>query len=135
MACRAYRLAMSRSVNASRRVAILLAAAVALIASAEEPAANAGSNAALPASLIVGASQEALSTLSRIEDSMREDAELSRIAQALPADERAVARLQSVPAEASQRLAADRDLYDLDRDVRHVEERLSAADQILAARG
>jgi len=122
-------------VRASQRVAILLAAAGALIATAKEPAANAGSNAAIPAPLVVGASQEALSALSRIEDSMREDAELNRIAQALPADERAVARLQSVPAEASQRLAADRDLYDLDRDVRRVEDRLSAEDQILAARG
>src|SRR5215472_12306037 len=114
MACRAYRFATSRSVNASRRVAILLAAAVALIASAEEPAANAGSNAAIPAPLVVGASEEALSALSRIENGMREDAELNRIAQELPNDERTVARLQGVPAEASQRLAADRELFDLD---------------------
>src|SRR5262252_249679 len=135
MACRAYRFGTSRSVNASRRVAILLAAAVALIARAKEPGPNTGSNAAIPAPLVVGASQEALSALSRIEDNMREDAELNRIAQALPADERAVARLQSVPAEAGRRLAADRDLYDLDRDVRRVEDRLSAEDEVLAARG
>jgi len=118
-----------------RRWTVIFAAAVALIASAEEPAANPGSSAPIPVPLVVGASREALSALSRIEDRMREDDELSRIAQALPTDERAVARLQSVPAEASRRLAADRDLYDLDRDVRRVGDRLSAEDQTLAARG
>jgi len=122
-------------VRASQPGAILLATAVALIASAEEPGANPGSNAAIAVPLVVGASREAMSALSRIEDSMREDAELDRIAQALPNDERAVARLQSVPAEASQRLAADRELFDLDRDVRRVEDRLAAEDQTLSTRG
>jgi small-conductance mechanosensitive channel len=122
-------------VSALQGWAILLATAVALIASAEAPGANSGSTAAIPVPLVVSASQEALSALSRMEDSVREDAELNQIAQALPNDERAVARLQTAPAEASRHLAADRELFDLDRDVRRVEERLEAQDQILSARG
>src|SRR5262249_11352873 len=63
-------------VSALQGWAILLAAAVALTTSAEEPGANPGSNAVIPVPLVVGASREAMSALSRIEDSVREDAEL-----------------------------------------------------------
>jgi potassium-dependent mechanosensitive channel len=122
-------------VRASQRGAILLAAAVALSVTAAEPAASPGSNAAIPLPLVISTSREAISALSRIEDSIREDAELDRIAQALPADERAVTRLQTALAEAIGHLAADRELFNLDRDVRRVEDRLAAEDEILSARG
>src|SRR5262249_32876255 len=102
MACRAYRCGRGRSVSASQVGATLLAATGALRASAAEPGANPGSNAAIPAPLVVSASEEAKSALSRIEDSMREDAELNSVEQALPAEERAVARLHAAPADASR---------------------------------
>src|SRR5262249_31989920 len=56
--------------RASQRGAMLVAAAVVLSASAAVPGANPDSNAAIPVPLVVGASREAISALSRIEDSI-----------------------------------------------------------------
>jgi potassium-dependent mechanosensitive channel len=90
--------------------------------------------AAVPLPLIVGASEQALASLARIERAMRGDAELDRIAEVLPDEERKVARLHVAVAAGRRALDADRELLGLERELVRTEGRVGRVASALEGR-
>ena len=90
--------------------------------------------AAVPLPLIVGASEQALAAVARIERAMRNDAELDRIVRALPDEERNVSRLRAAAAAGRLSFDAERELLGVERELVRTEGRLAELSGALEAR-